>query len=365
MNPTDTSAPTTPATPTPATPTVPQKSKKKLGLIALVVAALVVVLGGSAGAYYGIIVPNKPENILKTAVQNFTKKDTFTAKGKIDVTASETSSTVDMNMLHVDSTKKVALVDMTLTMSGIKLPVEARFVDGNAYVKLGDLSTIKSLLGAYAGGDSSPVIDEIEKKVSNQWVEIDKTLLSSATSSATESKCSPEEVTMRTRAAVNEAVSAAVDGEDQVYTIQKTSSDTVDGQKTKKLELTLDKSKLAAFGKKVEDLPAAKELAKCSESAVESAETTASGETMDLTALNVWVDGSKQIKRVELKLAVGNDEAKTAMGIDMTMVKDSPTVEKPAGAKPLMQLYGELSSLLGMDGSSLGGIDDLSNSLSL
>lgn len=337
----------------PAAPVEPKarRSKRKLALVLAV--AVVVLGGGSAAAYYAVVVPNKPQNALKTSVQNLTKQEAFTAKGKVEISSDGTVMTANMNMLHIDTSKKVMIADMELTVSGVKIPVEVRFIDDNAYVKLGDLTTIKSLLNSY-GGDMGSLVEDVDKKVSNQWVEIDKTLLNSASSSATQAKCTPEEVAMRTRAALNEAVTTGVDSE--VYTIQKTSSDTVDGAKVRKLELAVDKSKLASLATKVKDLPAAKELEKCNDMSTEEATTT--NDVTNLSTFNVWIDGSKHIKRVELKLSSTADSTTTAMGVDMTMVKDAPNVEKPADAKPFMQLVGELSKLYkdatGADITSLG-----------
>src|SRR6266545_1720262 len=86
--------PTAPDNQTPVMPAsfaagTPKKSKKGL-LIGLIVAAAVVIFGGaSAAAYLGYVVPNKPENVLKTALINSFSTDKVTSQhfeGKLSIT---------------------------------------------------------------------------------------------------------------------------------------------------------------------------------------------------------------------------------------------------------------------------------------
>jgi len=347
----------------PPSPVTAAKKPNRRKLIFASVIAAVVVFGASAAAYVGIVVPNKPENLLKTSVKNFVNRESITAKGNIGVTGDGASMDVEFNMLHVDQTKKVALIDMNLAVSGIDLPIEMRAVDGNAYVKLGDLSTIKSLASAYGGEEYAPIVDEVDTLVSDQWIEIDKTLLDQATqNAASEAKCTSEETSMKLKAAVAEAVDLAVDSEATFYTITDTANEDIDGVSATKISLSVDKQKLVDYAKQAEELPAAKALMECSDAA--DPEFTDSGEDATITALNIWVDGSKNIKRIEVKAETGEGSNKATTTMDMTMLKDAPTVTKPEDSVPLMQLLGELQALFGGTGE-LDDFDTLSNSLSL
>lgn len=361
MNPDTTSAPspqpdTTPnltQTPTPA-PAKPKKNNRlKLAILAAVVA--VVVLGGGAAAYFGVIVPNQPDNKLKKAVENLSKQDTTTLKGSIKVTADGTSANIAINMLHVDPAQKVALADVAVTVSGITVPAEIRYVDNNLYLKLGDLSTIKSLASAYV---DKAVVNQMVSKLSNQWVEIDETVLDQATSSAdASSKCSSEETIAKTRAAMNDTLNLATSDNSKVYTINKVSKEDVDGEATTKLELSLDKTKLKELGTTSEDLQSVKDLEKCLNTD-ESTATSQEADNGEITTFNVWIDGAKHIKRFEVGMdTTSSDNQKASTTIDMTMVNDAPTVEKPSGAKPFMQLVGELQSLFYGDGGSLNALN--------
>ncbi|MCA9331281.1 hypothetical protein KC957_04460, partial [Candidatus Saccharibacteria bacterium] len=236
-------------------PTKTKKGRLKVAIIAAV--AAVVVLGGSAAAYFGIVVPNQPENKLKKAVENLSKQETLTTKGTIKIDAEGTSASIAVNMLHVDPAQKVALADFAVTVSGVTVPAELRYIDNNVYVKLGDVSTLKALASGYA---DSQVVDQIASKVSNQWIEIDQTLLKQASSSAdTNMTCSSEETFTKAKAAMSESLGLATDDEAKAYTISKVSKEDVDGVGTTKLELSLDKTKLKEFGKKAEELQSVKD----------------------------------------------------------------------------------------------------------
>jgi hypothetical protein len=334
----------------------------------IAVIAALLVLGGGAAAYFGVVVPNQPENKLKKAIQNLTEQEITTVRGSIDMVVPGASTNVAVNILHVDPQKQVALGDMVITVSGVKLPVEMRYVDNTAYVKLGDLSTLKSLAAGFGGPELAPVIDMVDKKVSEQWVEIDKTILNQATEGASQSAeqgstCTADEIAIKLRAAVNEMLVLTTQDETKVYTITSTSTEQVEGESTTKMVLSIDEAKLADFGKKLNELPAVKDLEKCASSDVASeAEQTA--DTGKITTFNVWVGSDKQIKRVETAMEVteANDGETVTTKLDMTMVKDAPTVEKPANAKPVMQLMGELQALFMQDP---GSFDVLNGSLSL
>ncbi|TXG76339.1 hypothetical protein E6P97_03690 [Patescibacteria group bacterium] len=370
---TSTPAPTTPApatTPAPsfgASPSPVSPSTKKRPAKALLIAAIaaVVLLGGGAAAYFGVVVPNKPENKLKAAVENLSNQEVFTAKGSMKVEAQGMTVNIAFNMLHVDPANKVALIDLAGTMSGVTVPVEARYVGNNVYVKLGDVGTLKSILTAQMDSpESAALVDQVAAKVSNQWIEIDQTLLNQTADKAkAESGCSSEELMVKSRAASKDLLTLATDDETKAYTITSATPEQVDGVDTTKLELALDKAKLTEFGKKAEELQSIKDLNNCLDGGSNSAEVTAD-ESSDITKFNVWIDGSKHIKRVELATTSGTGDDKATTTLDFTMVADAPTVEKPADAKPVMQLYGELQTMF--SGSTQGSsLDALNSSLSL
>lgn len=343
--------------------TAPQPKNKKTKLIAIIVVAVLLLLGGSAAAYFGAVVPNKPENLLKSAVKNLAEQESFTGKGYIDVASQSGALRVDVNMLHTDMTTNTSLADIEVAFSGIKVPAEIRYVGDSVYIKLGDLSSLVSAAAGFGLGDVPELATLVETKLSNQWIEIDRTLLNQATAES-QSKCSPEEVAKLTRSAVNEVLELAVDDQASPYTILNTTKEDVDGSKATKIELGLDNARLVEFGGKARDLSAIKELEKCddqSNTLTEGIDPTAGD--ANVTVFNVWIDGSKNFKRIEINTETDDNSGKVTSKLDLTALKDAPTVEKPSDAKPVIQLIGELQSQFG--GSSTGGLESLGGSLSL
>lgn len=342
------------------------KTKHRRKLLLSIVGVAFLLLGGSAAAYFGVIVPNKPENILKKAISNLSNQSTFSLKGDISAGAtagSAASLDVNIKMLHVDPAQKTMLLDTDVTAGGVKVPLEARYVGDSAYVKLGDLSSLKTLLAASGGSaEVTALVDAIDSKVSNQWIEIDKTLLGSA-----DADCSINGLFTtfnKDTAAASDKLLA--DSQYKFFTVKSSTKDTVDDQATTKFELTIDKAKLLAYGNKLKDTAGYKALADCAgnqQSQASSATQTAQNTTID--TFNVWVDGSKHIKRVQLAIATTDAGESIRTTIDFTFLDQTVTVDKPANAKPVTRLFSELAPLLKTKDSPLPGVNALSGSLSL
>ncbi len=352
-------APTTSTSPAPPPPTSP-RPKRNVKLLVVIVAIVVVLLGGSAAAYFAVIVPNKPENLLKKAVANLAEQTTFSAKGNLSIKSGDTTVDLNVNMLHLASDQKTMLLDTELAFSGVKLPIEARYVDQNAYIKVGDLSTLKTL-AALGGSDAVSSFNLLSSKLSNQWIEVDKTLLEEANIA-----CSLEGLfDLMDKDTATASADLLQDEQYKFFTVKNSSKDTVDGQDATKIEVTVDKAKLLSYSTKLEELPAYQSLAKCdsSDNADVTKEATDAAENTTINTFAVWVDGSKRIKRIELQATNTQSEETAQVKLDFTLLDQPVTVDKPTDAKPLMQLIGELYQPLG--GSSTLDPRSLSNSLSL
>ena len=169
-----------PTTQLAATPTVvpmeaqPQKTKpknQKTRILALIAIGVALLAGSAAAAYYGIVVPNKPENVLKSAITNTLSQKQISAKGVVDIENTDASSgayTLKFES-QANAAAKTFAMQMELTTSGVKLPLEARYVDTNIYVKVGDLGTIKSLALAYAP-NMGQFVDTLSQKLNNKLI---------------------------------------------------------------------------------------------------------------------------------------------------------------------------------------------------
>lgn len=328
------------------------KRKKILLTITGVLAGIVLLGGGIAAAYVGIIVPNKPENVLKTAIVNTAQEKQISLNGVVDTKAVDpTKENAEPASKIIFSTKsnadkKQAEATIKLTMSGIDFPLDARYVDGNVYVKLGDLKTVMSLISGYAGDalgfDSSeldPLIANVSNLVSNQWIEFDSTLLNTAGASCvtdTDFTLTDQDIQLL---------------EDQYITnpfatITSHSEDTVDGKTATKFEITIDDNKAAGYlgNKKLQDLSFVKTLKKCQAFSKDFNQNTKSLADGDMTPLTIWVD--KDTKRIS-KIAshsTKQDAQKSNMQatIESTISYGSVSVQKPENATPMMQVWSEL-----------------------
>lgn len=350
-DPTPTETPTPPTgdvtqAPTVSSPTPPDGKKKfslggkKTKLASIIIAGVILLGAVGAGAYYGVYLPNTPQNILKKSVANTLKQEKISGKGNASFTGKDSTAVTAAYTLQTDSTKNAAAATVDLSVSGIKLPLEVRSVDKAVYLKFGDLSTVQALATASLGAESAGLVDTISKQVSNKWIEFDESLIKTASND----KCSVlTENGKLSDSDVDKLVS--IYDKNEFVEIKKTSSDTVDGRKVTKAELGLNKDKAKAFGKDVEQLDMFKKLKECSGDTAGKTEAAKDAEEFkgnyELTA---WVDKSKK-ELVKVSLKVTDDDG--SMSADFTFNKDQVNITKPEGAIPAMQLLTQFSPLLG------------------
>src|SRR6266576_6116904 len=108
----------------PAVTSQSSKRSKRLPRKAILVPALVmlVLLGGGAAAYFGYYVPNKPENVLRQAIENSLTEHQATSTGTVDITSSGISGHVDYTA-KVNSDSHSLDLNLDTTISGVKIPL--------------------------------------------------------------------------------------------------------------------------------------------------------------------------------------------------------------------------------------------------
>ncbi len=342
----DTPNPTPTETPTVTTPTPPESKKKfnlggkKTKLAGIIVAGIILLGAVGAGAYYGVYLPNTPQNVLKKSVANTLKQEKISGKGNASITGKDSTAVTAAYTAQVDATKGAKAATIDLSVSGIKLPLEVRSVDKAVYLKVGDLTTIQALATASLGLETAGLVDTISKQVSNKWIEFDESLVKTAGGD----KCSV--ITDNTWISDKDVEQlASFYDKNEFVEIKKTSSDTVDGRKVTKAELGLNKEKAKTFGKDIEQLDIFKKLKECSGDANSKTIGATQGEEFkgnyELTA---WVDKSK---KELVKVAVKVTDDKNSMSADFTFNKDQVNIVKPEGAIPAMQLLSQFAPLLG------------------
>lgn len=323
-------------------------NRKKLILFVGLIAAVVVLLAGSAGAYYGIIVPSKPENILRKALGNTLsqKKTKFDGKFSYESTDKNASlKAVNATFNGSGDAQTNAFTSIfEVTASGIKLPFELRHVNNNIYVKIGDLGGLRGLVKA-ASPTYVTTFETLNKKLANQWLEIDQTLLKQANVDCAfnaDFSLTQEDIQLLDNR-FKEVSFAKIKGAQM---------DTVNGHSAYKYDIEIDDNKLDEYGKGLERLSIVKKIKDCKlPNGTKSSKSLANN---DLTPLTIWIDkATKQIVKVAGK-STAQDEKKSQFkaNFEITMQYGQASIVKPEGAKPLLEVIGDFSQLLGLGSSA-------------
>lgn len=371
----DVPAPTEPQQPTvmQMTPQQPQQtaptsgSRKKLfgkiSVIPAVVIGALLITAGSAAGYFGIIVPNKPENVLKTAIEKTALQTKTKFEGKF--TYESTDPNAQLKAMNItfkgqgDTEKSAFQSEFNITASGVSLPFEVRSVEKSLFFKVGDLSTIKSLATGSAP-QYGQIIDAVNDKLANQWIEIDETLMKQAGA----------DCALNTSLALTKADVELMQKRYQevpFVAVKSTSSEAVNGRAAYKYEMELDDNKGAEYIKGLEELSVIKKLKECSKE-TDALDTEELADD-DITPITLWVDkGTKTISKFVMNSTKQDEEKSNLKGsFEMTFTFGEAEVTKPEGARPAMEIIGELQAMLmggvgaggSFEGQSLGAFDFL------
>lgn len=316
-------------------------------LFAGIAAGLILLTGGSAAAYYGIYLPNTPENILKKSISNALTAPATSGKGSGNIKDKDSAAIFLNYALQQDTTKNTFNIVLDAAFSGVKLPVEVRSVDKSLFFKVGDLATLKGVAALYAP-ETGPLIDEVSKKVSNQWIEVDQSLLNSVFK---DEKCNPFSSTAYKFTDNDSKELLSVYDKNEFVSIKNASDDTIEGRTVTKMELGVDQSKSDAFGKELEQTAFFKRINECSKG-VSPGSKQPTDQFKGTSDLTVWVDKSQK-EIVKLALAIKDDQAEGSF--DFTYNKDKVDIVRPESSKPLMQVVGELGPLFQGVLGGLGG----------
>lgn len=332
----------------------PKKSRKKLINIAVIaVVVLILLVGGVAAAYYSVVVPNKPENVLKTAMLNSLKENDHTVDMKVDVKpTAETPAMAFTAKISGASNSNEFTSEETVTMYGVTFPIEVRYVDEVLYAKIGDLKTIESLLSAYLGnmGADEQQLALLQQTIagasdllSNQWVSVDKTLLQTA-----EVDC-----VLGTSLALNDKDLQLLQDQYVKFpfaTIKDTAKEKLGNADAIKYNLVLSGKQAEQYANSLDELSIVKNINKCSDTTdTQASDIEASAEDLlkdqDI-AISVWVDqDTKRIVKMDTDISELSDQSDLKGKMSLGFTYEKVSITAPENAKPIMQLIGELQSV--------------------
>lgn len=297
-----------------------KKGKKKFGIIAIIVAILLLG-GGAAGAYFGVYLPSKPENMWKSAMANsgkvydeaivFATKERSEKPMKIEGSydldgAVESDGKVTGEWKGLDGK-----VNGDLSAAGLKVGFDVRTIkatddSSDLYFKLSGLQGLGTLIG---GGQMGEVVNSINE----QWFVVDHTLLEQAASVQGDESFTKEDVTtfMEKAGVPTKEYLLSSDPQKAVFEVrQQIGSEKKEGRNTYRYKVGYNNEN---FGKYVEALCNAVKDDKIGKLALEKEKKScadlgkdAAKEKTDETA-DVWVD-----KRTKLPHVVRISDPKSA-----------------------------------------------------
>jgi hypothetical protein len=336
----------------------PKKKVGKLKAFLIILAGLILLTGVTAAGYLGIYLPNKPENVLKQSIANTLDKRQISGQGTASASGGDSSGAMTLDYtFQLDGLTSSANIEGDFALSGVKIPFEGRFVDENAYLKINDLSNVKSLAKRFMGPRSGPLIDQASEKISNNWIEFDKSLLHSTECpvlSAEDFRLGEKDVEQ-----VLDIYQA-----NEFASIKSTSEETLGDQKVTKFDLQLDQSKAESFWKEVDKIEAEKYPKAC-ENRFKDADLKSDDrneKTEDSYELSVWVDKSK--KEVAKLLFRAEHKTTEAVTVDFVFDNKPVNIQKPSNSVPALQLLGDLTQLISENPEGYSGQDlNLSDSI--
>lgn len=313
--------------------------RKRFSLALIAVLVLALLGGGGAAAYFGVVVPNKPENILKAAVSNTLKQKKTKFDGKLSFENTEQSASikavnVTMNG-QADLDANAFQSNIEVTASGVNVPLEVRSLDKTLYLKLGSL---KSLSALTAGSpEYAAYVNEIAKRVENQWLEIDETLLKQM-----ESECVLDVSYSLTQDDINLILNQYKNH--PFGSIKSKSSEKVGDRNAFKFEIAIDGKKSADYADSLSELSIVKKLKECDKSGVST-----ENEETENGVITLWVDKStKTVIKIGTQTTPEQEAKEKVKGsLEVTFQYGQAQVTKPEGAKPIMEVFGDLNGVLG------------------
>lgn len=334
-----------PTSPQPITPTMStgmdnSSGKKKLRILITALIAILILLGGTAAAYFGLVVPNKPENVLRRAIGNTLTQRQIKVQGTVGMAGSDAANNLDVAVeVQSDSDKKATSFIVTLKVDGMELPIEVRAIGNDLYLKLGGGEQAAEFItgfvqGLLGGGDAETqaLVQEIVNRVANKWIKFDGSSLGLDQDCFSQEPLSEEDVKQI----------VDVYSRQSFAKIKESSSDNVGGRPALRYVLELDSAKATEFNKQVSELPRFKKIKDCSGNLLNSAaEQAESGEPQ--SQITVWVDkANKTFSKVEIKTNDGTPV------LSLNLEYSGVNVEEPKDAVPYNELLQDvLPSLFG------------------
>lgn len=158
-----------------ATITQPQKSKRAKWLLPVIIAAVLVVLGGGGVLAYKFWYQN-PNKVISDGLLHAVEAKSFTYTASLKTTSNnQTPYSLTVTGISKDGANS-ANVDLNLAMSGQNYTIKVGAVvdaTGNIYLNASNIHDLAKSYEAQLPPSASAVIDDFLKKVEGEWLKID------------------------------------------------------------------------------------------------------------------------------------------------------------------------------------------------
>lgn len=222
----------------PALPSNPRK--KKLRLAAIITGVVLLLLGGGAAAYWGVVVPNKPENVLKSALVNSFSKEKVQSVGFTGTAAIAGNDGAEFSFDFTGAAAQEGKLQLSASLDALitKVTFDMLSPDGkNFYLKVGGLQGLSDLF-AQENPEAAQYISLLNQ-VNDQWYEISEGLVKQFTQYPL------------TPSALNEASMqkiAELYGQHQFLVVKETlASEAINGEESHHYKVVVDSVKLKDF----------------------------------------------------------------------------------------------------------------------
>jgi hypothetical protein len=326
------------AMPAPAPANDPKKSRnyKKLSkYMAMTLVVLIVLGGASAAAFFGYIRPHQPAYILRSALINTIKQNQYDFNANINSSGGAGDPAFKLGLSgEAGKQSKNAEFNLNFDVSGITVTAQAKYVNQNLYVKVGDLSSLTSLA---AGADPTlgTLAQQVSSQVSNKWIEIDSTILDEGGVNC----FSNENLNIS-----NSEISSLENlyNKNQFTNIKSTTNTTLNGQAVEEFNIAINDNKGASFLNSLNSLSQVKKLESCTKTSqsdglsYSSQNIKGDGKTTDV---QVWVNKkTKLLQQLSTKINSDSETGTISLGLGYHPVN----VTAPASSTPILTVIGQV-----------------------
>lgn len=308
----------------------PAAGKKKLGLIALIVAAVLVLFGGAAAYYFAYMVPNKPDNILKAALVNSFSKEkvqSFAFDGSLAMTDENGDSLLSATVSGAASQEGPITLSGSVDAVVTNITFDLRSVDGKIfYAKVGGLSGLPEIL-EQSGDTSLSVYAPLLTAIDEQWYEINASLIEQFTGSSSATGTLSEADMQKLTDAYKKH---------SFLTVKETlASEEINGVDSHHYLVAIDKTKLKDFVTAIKD--ANIESLGFTQEMYDGFLGGIDGVDLTPFAVEVWIAKDSKLF-TKMAYTVENEGLTLAIQVTLKDYNKSVTVEKPEGAQSILEV---------------------------